>query len=34
MPVQAKKGAQAIAISIFLARKQAGKEEIKKYICP
>lgn len=30
--LEAKKGAQAIAISIFLARKQAGKEEIKKYI--
>lgn len=29
---EARKGAQAIALSIFLARKQLGKEEIRKYI--
>lgn len=29
---EAKKGAQAVAVSVFLARQQADKTEIKKYI--
>lgn len=29
---EARRGAQAVAVAIFLARKQLGKEEIRKYI--